>query len=226
VRGLPAIVLPHGGPSARDEWGFDWLPQFLASRGYAVLQPNFRGSEGYGDAWFAENGFRGWEASIGDVTASGRWLLSQGADPQRLAILGWSYGGYAALQAAVVDPDLFKAIVAIAPVTDFRMTIEEAEGYSNYRLVRDFIGSGPHLEQGSPLRNAERIRAPVLMFHGTRDFNVGIRQAQEMHRALEAAGRRSRLTVFDGLEHNLGDSVARARMLDEIAAFLAESLGT
>ena len=225
ARGLPAIVLPHGGPSARDEWGFDWLPQFLANRGYAVLQPNFRGSEGYGDEWFADNGFRGWQTSIGDVTAGGRWLLSQGADPQRLAIVGWSYGGYAALQSGVVEPGLFKAIVAIAPVTDFAMTIQESEGYSNYRLVRDFIGSGPHLEQGSPLRNAERIRAPVLMFHGTRDFNVRIAQAREMQRALEAAGRPSRLTVFDELEHNLGDSAARARMLDEIAAFLAASLG-
>ena len=226
ARGLPAIVLPHGGPSARDEWDFDWLAQFLASQGYAVLQPNFRGSEGYGDEWFAQNGFRGWRTSIGDVTAAGRWLVSEGiADPQRLAILGWSYGGYAALQSGATEPDLFKAIVAIAPVTDLRMTIEESEGYTNYRLTRDFIGTGPHLHEGSPLRNVQRIRAPVLMFHGTRDLNVGVRQSRAMHEALERAGRQSRLTVFEGLEHGLADSAARARMLSEISAFLAASLG-
>lgn len=97
-KNLPAIVLPHGGPSARDEWGFDWLAQFLAARGYAVLQPNFRGSAGFGDAWLVENGFKGWKTSIGDITASAHWLADQGiANPKRLAVVGWSYGGYAAL---------------------------------------------------------------------------------------------------------------------------------
>src|SRR5690606_3892901 len=99
---LPAIVLPHGGPSARDEWGFDWLVQFFAARGYAVLQPNFRGSTGYGSAWFGRNGFQAWRTAIGDVNDAGRWLVSEGiADPAKLAIVGWSYGGYAALQSQV-----------------------------------------------------------------------------------------------------------------------------
>ena len=79
---LPAIVMPHGGPGARDEWGFDWLSQFFADRGYAVLQPNFRGSTGYGDAWFQKNGFQSWRTAIGDVNDAGRWLVKQGiADP-------------------------------------------------------------------------------------------------------------------------------------------------
>ncbi len=98
AKGLPAIVLPHGGPSARDEWGFDWLSQFFANRGYAVLQPNFRGSSGYGDAWFQKNGFHSWRIAIGDILAAGHWLVRQGiADPSKLGIVGWSYGGYAAL---------------------------------------------------------------------------------------------------------------------------------
>nr|MBA3897620.1 S9 family peptidase [Sphingomonadaceae bacterium] len=98
-KGLPAIVMPHGGPSARDEWGFDWLSQFYANRGYAVLQPNFRGSSGYGDSWFQDKGFKSWRVAIGDIVDSGKWLVSQGiADPSKLAIIGWSYGGYAALQ--------------------------------------------------------------------------------------------------------------------------------
>lgn len=91
ARGLPGIVLPHGGPGARDEWGFDWLAQFFASRGYAVLQPNFRGSQGYGDAWFQKNGFQNWRLAIADVADGGRWLVSQGmVDPAKLAIFGWS----------------------------------------------------------------------------------------------------------------------------------------
>ena len=77
-KNLPAIVLPHGGPSARDEWGFDWLVQFFAARGYAVLQPEFRGSTGFGDAWAVENGFRNWRTSVGDVVDAGRWLVAQG----------------------------------------------------------------------------------------------------------------------------------------------------
>src|SRR5262249_48911550 len=87
AKGLPAIVLPHGGPEDRDEWGFDWLPQFFAARGYAVLQPNFRGSSGYGDAWFQKNGFHSWQIAIGDVSDGGRWLVQQGiADPAKLGI--------------------------------------------------------------------------------------------------------------------------------------------
>jgi dienelactone hydrolase len=225
ARGLPGIVLPHGGPSARDEWGFDWIAQFFANRGYAVLQPNYRGSEGYGDEWMAQNGFQGWATSIGDVTAGGRWLLAQGVDPNRLAIVGWSYGGYAALQSGVVEPGLFKAIVAIAPVTDLQLLWEQAEGFSNYRLVRQFVGQGPHVRAGSPLQNVERIAVPVLMFHGTRDTNVGIAHAQRMDAALRAAGKPSALVTFDGLEHDLADSEARTRMLGQTERFLTASFG-
>ncbi len=87
AHGLPAIVLPHGGPSARDDWGFDWLAQFYAARGYAVLQPNYRGSAGYGDDWFVHNGFKSWDIAVGDVVAAGRWLVSAGiADPASSAL--------------------------------------------------------------------------------------------------------------------------------------------
>jgi dipeptidyl aminopeptidase/acylaminoacyl peptidase len=106
---LPAVVLPHGGPSSRDEWGFDWLAQFLAARGYAVIQPQLPRLGGFGDAWLMDNGFKSWRTSVGDITGSARWLAAKGiADPNRLAIVGWSYGGYAALQAAATEPDLFK----------------------------------------------------------------------------------------------------------------------
>ena len=225
-RNLPAVVLPHGGPEARDEWGFDWLAQYLAQLGYAVLQPNYRGSAGYGDQWLQQNGFRGWRTSIGDITAGARWLAQQGiADPSRMAILGWSYGGYAALQSGVTEPDLFRAIVAIAPVTDLQQIKDDFRMFTSARNVSEYIGSGPHIAEGSPLPNASRITAPVLMFHGDRDFNVRAGHAQRMDRALRDAGRTSELMVFPGLEHDLADGDARRRMLERIRTFLASRLG-
>ena len=223
--GLPALVLPHGGPSARDEWGFDWLSQYFALRGYVVLQPNFRGSAGYGDAWLQENGFKSWRIAIGDVIDAGRWLLREGADPARLAILGWSYGGYAALQSAVVDPDLFKAVVAIAPVTDLKSFAEERRNFTSHRWMRDFIGTGPHLEEGSPARNADRIRAPVLLFHGDLDRNVRSRQSRLMQKNLKKAGRSVQLITWEGLDHHLQDAEARKRLLAESDRFMAEAFG-
>jgi dipeptidyl aminopeptidase/acylaminoacyl peptidase len=226
AKNLPAVVLPHGGPSARDEWGFDWLAQFLAYKGYAVLQPNYRGSSGFGDAWLQDNGFKSWRTSIGDVTAAGRWLATQGiADPAKLGIVGWSYGGYAALQSGVLDPDLFKAVVAIAPVTDLDLVKSQAKDYTNASIVAEEIGSGPHIKEGSPLQNAERIKAPVLMFHGTMDLNVGIDHSRRMDARLRAAGGKSEVVVYDGLEHSLDDSNARAQMLDKISAFLDITFG-
>jgi dipeptidyl aminopeptidase/acylaminoacyl peptidase len=212
--GLPALVMPHGGPSARDEWNFDWLVQYFATQGYAVLQPNFRGSAGYGDAWFQQNGFVSWKTAIGDVTDAGRWLVKQGiADPGKLGIFGWSYGGYAALQSAVVAPDLFKAVVAVAPVTDLERLKQDHENWSNYAIVSAFIGSGRHIAEGSPARHAEAIKAPVLMFHGDADSNVQIGHGRLMQSRLQAAGRASELVVFKDLDHYLEDSTARADML-------------
>jgi dienelactone hydrolase len=224
-KGLPAIVMPHGGPGARDEWGFDWLAQFFASRGFAVLQPNFRGSTGYGDAWFKENGFRSWRTAIGDVDDGGRWLVKQGiAAPGKLAIVGWSYGGYAALQSGVVDPDLFKAIVAIAPVTDLEALRQESLYYTNYKAVDAFIGNGPHVREGSPAQNASRIKAPVLMFHGDLDQNVGVGESRTMLSRLKDAGKRADLVVFKGLDHQLDDDKARTEMLDRADTFLRAEL--
>lgn len=224
-KNLPAIVLPHGGPGARDEWGFDWLTQFWTQIGYAVLQPNFRGSSGYGDAWFQKNGFQGWQTAIGDVTDAGKWLVSQGiADPKKLMIFGWSYGGYAALQAAAVEPDLFRGVIAVAPVTDLGQLKDDSINYTNYKVVQEFVGSGPHIEEGSPARQAARIKAPVLMFHGTYDQNVHVRHARLMEDRLRAAGKNGRLVIYDKLDHYLDDSVVRQDMLSQSAAFFEKAM--
>ncbi len=221
TRGLPAIVMPHGGPSARDVWGFDWLAQAFAYHGYAVIQPNFRGSAGYGDKWLLQNGFKSWRTSVGDVVDAGLWLINEGiADPNSIAIVGWSYGGYAALQSDVVAPNLFKAVVAIAPVTDFQLLKQEASDFTNSYLVNEFVGEGAHLTEGSPLQNAVKISAPVLMFHGDLDINVGVHQSRKMHEKLRDLDKKSELVVFKGLAHGLEDSKVRTEMLEKIDAFL------
>jgi dipeptidyl aminopeptidase/acylaminoacyl peptidase len=223
---LPAVVLPHGGPSARDEWGFDWLAQFLAARGYAVIQPNYRGSAGYGEQWMGQNGFKEWQTAIGDITASARHLLNEGiADPAKLAIVGWSYGGYAALQSAAVEPTLYRAAVAIAPVTDLSLLKREANGFDNSRLVADFIGKGDHLTQGSPLKRASAIKVPVLMVHGDMDANVGILHSTRMFDALQKNGTRAELLRYKDLDHQLDDSTARIELLTRMAGFLDQAIG-
>jgi dipeptidyl aminopeptidase/acylaminoacyl peptidase len=226
AKGLPAIVMPHGGPSNRDVWGFDWLVQFYAARGFAVLQPNFRGSAGYGDAWQEKNGFRSWPIAIGDVLAAGHWLVSQGiADPAKIAIVGWSYGGYAALQSAVVEPGFFKAVVGIAPVTDLSALKEEARGWSNWGLVGDMVGSGAEMHAGSPAEHAAAIKVPVLLFHGGRDRNVSSAQSKRMATRLSEAGAKSELVTWDDLDHQLDDSTARTQMLRKSDSFLRQTLG-
>lgn len=219
-------MLPHGGPSSRDEWGFDWLSQFLAARGYAVIQPQYRGSGGFGDAWLAENGFKGWRTSVGDITAAANYLTAEGiASPGRVAIVGWSYGGYAALQAAATTPAVFKAVAAVAPVTDLGMLKTENQDYTSSKVVAKFIGSGPHIEQGSPLRNARGIQVPVLLVHGDMDINVASTQSKRMHAALQSAGKQSEYVEFKGLDHQLDDSQARALMLTKIGQLLERTIG-
>jgi dipeptidyl aminopeptidase/acylaminoacyl peptidase len=225
-KNLPAVILPHGGPSARDYWGFDWLSQFLAARGYAVLQPEYRGSAGFGDAWLNENGFKNWRTSIGDITASAKWLAAQGiANPDREAILGWSYGGYAALQSAATEPALYKAVIAIAPVTDLAMLKADYANFSNASLVNKEIGEGPHVAEGSPLQHAKNIIVPVLLFHGNNDANVSISHSIKMNAALKSAGRESQLFTFQGLDHQLDDSEVRAQMLVRIGQLLDQTIG-
>ncbi len=224
-KGLPLIVMPHGGPSSRDTWGFDWMAQFFAAKGYAVLQPNYRGSSGYGEDWIGDNGFQGWRQAIGDINDGARWAIASGlADKDRVGIVGWSYGGYAALQSNVIDPALYKAAVAIAPVTDFERFVNEARLFKNSRLVKNFVGSGPELQAGSPAKHAAAIRAPVLMFHGTMDLNVDVNHARIMARELRKEGKSVEYVEFDGLQHSLIDSKARIDMLTQIGTFLQTNL--
>lgn len=224
-KGLPLIVMPHGGPSARDDGSFNWLPQYFAARGFAVLQPNYRGSTGYGAGWFEKNGFQSWRKAIGDVNDAAHWAISQGlTDKNRVAIVGWSYGGYAALQSGIVEPGLFKAIVAVAPVTDLDDWRRERLGFASYYRRDQFVGHGPHVEEGSPARHAAAIKVPVLLFHGDKDVNVRIGESRLMRDRLRDASKSVELVEFAGLDHNLEDDKVGAQLLDEADSFLRKNL--
>ena len=225
-KGLPAIVMPHGGPSARDEWGFDWMVQFYALRGYAVLQPNYRGSSGYGVDWQNGNAFHSWARAIADIDDAGRWLLAQGiAAPGKLGIVGWSYGGYAALQSGVVDPGLFKAIVAVAPVTDLPRLRDDQMAYTNGVIVGRQIGEGDSLKGASPALNAGAFTVPVLLFHGDQDLNVPVAQSREMADRLRPTGHLAAYVEFKGLDHQLESAQARTQILDDSDALLRKAMG-
>ncbi|WP_260484298.1 alpha/beta hydrolase family protein [Sphingomicrobium flavum] len=223
---IGAIVMPHGGPSSRDYWGFDWLSQFFAARGYAVIQPNYRGSQGYGEDFQNGNGFQGWRTAVTDIEDAARYLIAEGiADADRIAIVGWSYGGYAALLGAAEAPDLYKAAVAIAPVTDLGQLVDDARGFSNEALVKEMIGRGDQQTAGSPLRRIGDIKAPVLLVHGDMDTNVRIRHSDKMADALKGAGKEVQYLRYEDLDHQLGSSSARMEMLKAADRLLSKTIG-
>lgn len=225
-KNLPAIVMPHGGPAARDHWGFDWLSQFFAARGYAVIQPQFRGSTGFGEAWQNDSAVKNWRAAMTDVASAAQWLSAQGiADPKRVAIFGWSYGGYAALRSAELNPELYKAVIAVAPVTDFALIKEEAKFTTGEKIIEDLVGGGIEMQRGSPLRNVSSISAPVLLIHGTTDVNVPVRHSDKMADALKSNGKQVEYLRYPGLDHQLPDATVRTEMLTKAAELLDRTIG-
>jgi dipeptidyl aminopeptidase/acylaminoacyl peptidase len=227
AKGLPVIILPHGGPTARDDWGFDWLVQYLAAKGFAVLQSNYRGSAGYGKSWEGENAFHGWRKAIADVNDGAKWLITQGiADPNQVCILGWSYGGYAALMGSIETPGLYKCVVSIAGVTDPRTFISDHDRFMHQNEVRKVVGTESEVtKNGSPLKRAAEFKAPVLLLHGEKDINVAIRHSEYMDEALRKAGKSTELVTYKDVEHHFLRNEARIDMLDRIGVFLEKYLG-
>lgn len=196
----PLVVMPHGGPEARDQRGYDRQVQVLAAQGWWVLQPNFRGSGGYGLA-FAQQGWRRWgermQEDVEDAVA--QVLRDKKLDAGRVAIMGTSYGGYAALMGAVRRPDLYKAAISICGVSDLPDMLDwekrddetptkEIYGFWKKR-IGDPDADGPMLEAASPRRRVAEIVCPVLLVHGVNDEIVPIVQSRIMNRALRAAGK-------------------------------------
>ena len=225
---LPAVVLPHGGPYARDRWGYDPLVQVIASRGYAVLQLNFRGSTGYGEEW-RDAGHQAWGTIMHeDITAGAHWLIEQGiADPARLGIVGWSYGGYAALTGVEKEPELYRCAVSIAGVSDMsQMALDDERFYGGKDSAGDAMGTDPAaLRAESPLQHVERIRVPVLLVHGEDDYTVLAEQSKAMDRALSKQGLRHELLLIKHGEHSLLRPEMRLILYRKVTEFLRTNLG-
>jgi dipeptidyl aminopeptidase/acylaminoacyl peptidase len=221
---LPMIVYPHGGPHVRDHWGFDEMVQFFASRGYAVLQVNYRGSTGYGWDWY-EAGLQNWgTVMVDDITAATRWAIAEGiADPAHTCIVGWSYGGYAALMSAVREPDLYRCSVSIAGVVDLKsLAREDSRFYGGRKTMERILGTdSDELKAGSPLRNADKIKVPVLLIHGDDDIQVLVDHSRRMARALDSAKKKHELVIIKDGNHSLSRFEWRQTLLTKLETFLA-----
>jgi dipeptidyl aminopeptidase/acylaminoacyl peptidase len=222
---LPLVVMPHGGPEARDYPVFDWWAQAFASRGYAVFQPNFRGSSDYGVA-FRNAGFGEWgrkmQTDISDGVAE---LAKQGlVDPKRVCIVGASYGGYAALAGVTLQQGLYRCAVAVAGVSDLGAMTRYVhdrggdEASSGTRYWSAFMGE--HQDDVSPIRLASRADAPILLVHGKDDTVVPFAESEAMAAALRAAGKPVEFVVMQGEDHWLSREDTRVMMLKASVAFV------
>jgi len=231
---LPMVVMPHGGPEIRDYLDYDVTVQALAARGWLVLQPNFRGSGGYGKT-FAELGKRQWgermqddvEDAVAQVVASGR------ADPKRLAIFGASYGGYAALMGAVRKPAMYRAVVSVAGDADLieSLAFSRREDGADSPAYAYWCGSmgDPRadlelLVRSSPARRATEIQAPVLLIHGTEDSIVDPKQSKLMAKALKAAGKSCEHVELKGEGHRSWSDATWKTVLTTVTGFIGKHI--
>jgi dipeptidyl aminopeptidase/acylaminoacyl peptidase len=225
---LPLVVLPHGGPFLRDSWQFDPQVQFLASRGYAVLQPNFRGSTGYGRD-FVERGYGQLGAGmIDDIDDGVDWLARQGiVDPSRVCIMGSSYGGYAAIWAAMRSPNRYRCAISWAGPTDLERMLRYDRRYiipNRYMSERRRQIEGAtrtDLDQYSPLRQAQRLSVPVLIGHGEQDIRVPVDQSRDLVRALTRRRADVESIFYPKSGHNFTTPEESVDFMRRIEAFLA-----
>jgi dienelactone hydrolase len=230
---LPLIVLPHGGPAARDTADFDWWSQALADQGYAVLQPNYRGSNL--NRAFLAKGFGEWGRKMqSDLSDGVRYLAREGViDPARVCIVGVSYGGYAALAGVSLDPGVYRCAVSVAGLSDLRRMLS----WINLRMLSTganraqrywdrFMGvSGPDdpaLDTISPIKHLGAITVPVLLVHGKDDTVVPFDQSQAMYDALRKDKKDVQLVTLKAEDHWLSRSATRLQMLETSVAFLRE----
>jgi dipeptidyl aminopeptidase/acylaminoacyl peptidase len=223
----PLVVMPHGGPWARDRWGFDAWVQVLAREGYAVLQANYRGSAGYGKKW-REASYKDWGGLPYSDTVDGiKWAIAQKhGDPARVCVVGGSFGGYMALTVATRDSPLIKCAVAVAGVSDLEELKSDAGFFANHLVVEDMIGSDSEkLKRDSPRFHADGIAVPVLMVHGDEDFTVEPDQSQFMARAMDAARKPYKLVMIHDTDHYFREQPKLREMFTAVTDFLRGPLG-
>lgn len=236
---LPTVLLVHGGPWARDYWGYNEMAQFFANRGYLVLQVNFRGSEGYGRAFLkaAKNEFSGKMQE--DLLDAVNWAVNHGiADPGKIAIVGWSYGGFAALAGLAFTPEVFTCGISINGISDVYAYLETLGGGSvpDYKkpgrtLWYEYIddphakGAKENIDKLSPLYAANRVTRPALVVHGGHDDVVNVEQSDKMVRALRDAGKEVTYLQLPTDGHSIEDIESREKLYHQMELFLAQHLG-
>jgi dipeptidyl aminopeptidase/acylaminoacyl peptidase len=235
-KNLPTVIFPHGGPSARDDMEFDWWAQFMASRGYAVLQPNFRGSSGYGFT-FRHAGYGEWAGKVqNDLSDGVQKLIADGvADPKRICIVGASYGGYAALAGATFNPNLYACAISYAGLSDLQLILsretnyggEESESSSDDEAQMGAKTSETgKLDAESPYAHADQVKIPILLIHSSKDTTVPIEQSEIENKALQSAGKNVQFITLEGDDHLLSLGATRIQLLKEVEKFLAANIGT
>ena len=225
-KGLPLVIMPHGGPfGVRDNGDYDPYVQFLANRGYAVLQPNYRGSESYGRV-FEEKGNGQWGRAMQDDLDDGMdWLAKEGiADAKRVCMVGASYGGYAALWAATRNPERYRCAASLAGISDVgRQLRYSADSFHSAKAARDWkqrVQGDAGAADISPLAQVEKLKVPIFLAHGKEDTRVPIKQSALYAKALAAAGKPFEYVAYDNEGHGLDDPVHLQDYFDRLEAFL------
>ncbi len=231
-RNLPLVVMPHDWWTFEDSQAFDWFAQFLATRGYAVLQPQYRGSIGFGHA-YEQAGLRQWGGlAQHDISDGVRHLVADGtADPRRICIVGLGFGGFSALWGAAFAADTYACAASIGGYSDlpvFISSIRRSAGaeskYVEYWIDQIGRPEAPELAAWSPARHAASVRVPVLLMHGTNDLDVPINQSEMMERALRSAGKPVTFVRLPAGDHELSLATTRTQVLTEVEKFLADHL--
>lgn len=222
AKDLPLIMLPHGGPHARDYERWDWQAQYLADRGYAVIQPNFRGSSGYGNR-FSALGQKEWGLAMqNDLDDGVSYMVSQGfADKDRVCIMGGSYGGYAAMRAAHRNSDIYKCAISFAGVSDLPAMLRYDKGFLNGKFSNAYFEDQiDDLDIVSPINFADDFDVPILLVHGKLDKRVELSQSKKLAKKLEKAGKNVRYIEQKEGDHHFSLQADRVEFLTEVETFL------
>lgn len=224
AKNLPVVILPHGGPWAHDTMDWDYWAQFIASRGYLVIQPNFRGSTGYGEAFLKKGEGQLGLAMQDDVNDALAWAAKKGmANPKRACVVGASYGGYVAMWGAARDPDMWKCSISIAGVANLRREVNDfGDLLFGKRYREQWQKMTPDFPAVSPINHIDAIKVPMLLIHGKKDLTVDHAQSQSMFNKMKSAGKNVEFVSLPKADHYFTREPDRLALLSAIEAFLAK----